>query len=276
MATHNGIRLVGFLINDPCAANESEENEKIYFTIRVVNREVGGYHFEHFQDIIIFYDGLEFRNQIRTLKAYDLVDISGAVNVLTTDKRSVCPRCGESNTRLQGTYCFVYPTFIRKIDHLTTTLNYNEKLPEQMLEKYYKEVSNRCTILGTVVTEPEIAGISKVPNCRYRIAVDRKYYIITQDDLTVDYPYIYSFGKQAKNDMMYLRVGSLVMVDGFMRNRRVKSDMICENCGEKYTYDNIVTEIIPFGVEYLGKRNSKEKAQEIRKNLEEANWQFSS
>lgn len=276
MATHNYVRLVGFLRNNPEVNPHSDDHEQYYFSMRVVNREVDGYPFEHFQDILVFYDGEDLKNQIKSLKAYDLIDLSGVINVLSSDKWSQCPKCGEWNVRAQGTYCFVYPIFIRKIDNLETTIAYSEKLPERILENHYKEVSNRCTVMGVVVTMPEIAGSTKVPNCRYRMAVDRKYYIPTQDDLILDYPYVYSFGKQAKNDMMFVCPGALVMVDGFMRYREVQSDITCAACGEEYKYQNVATEIVPFngGVEYLRNYNDKEVAKEIEANLENTKWKF--
>ena len=98
MATHNEVRIVGYLKKDPMIMNPGVEGEeKILCTVRVANRELDGYNDPPFQNILLYYDGTEMMDQIKTLKAYDLIDVKGVVNVLNMYKRSVCPSCGKEN-----------------------------------------------------------------------------------------------------------------------------------------------------------------------------------
>lgn len=45
--------------------------------------------------------------------------------------------------------------------------------------------------------------------------------------------------------------GALVLISGFLRNRLVLSNIICENCNHEYQYEDFATEIIPYSVEYM-------------------------
>ena len=258
MAAHNQIRILGYLLDNPQIENEGEPGEeKVYLTIRVRNRAVDGYPSSDFQDLIIFYDGAnEYRNRdkimdkLKSLIKYDLIDVKGVINVLSVNKISVCPYCGEQNIKIFGVSCFIYPISVIKLNGLWASVDQDEKIPERMLQEHYLEISNDVDILGTVVNDPETTG-GKYPCCRYRLAVDRKYYIRTQDSIYTDYPWVYSYGKQGRNDMHYLQPGALVLISGFLRNRLVLSNIICENCNHEYQYEDFATEIIPYSVEYM-------------------------
>ena len=119
-------------------------------------------------------------------------------------------------------------------------------------------------------------GDAKHPCCRYRLGVDRKYYIKTQSEITADYPWVYSYGQQAEYDYSHLKMpqdgeqGSLVLVDGFVQYRDVEAKMVCDACGEPYTYHDIVTEFIPYSIEYLNNYITDEeiaKKREIENRL---------
>lgn len=118
-------------------------------------------------------------------------------------------------------------------------------------DKHFKEVSNQALIVGTVVSTPEMIPGSKFPCCRFRLGVDRKYFIKTQGDIHADYPWVYSYAQEAERDFKYLQKGSLILVDGFIQNRRVKSNMQCQNCGIIYQYEDAATEFVPYSVEFL-------------------------
>lgn len=60
---------------------------------------------------------------------------------------------------------------------MQASADYDEKIPERILQEHYLEVSNDVDVVGTVVSDPEIVAGLKYPCCRYRLAVDRKYYI---------------------------------------------------------------------------------------------------
>lgn len=259
MATHNQVREVGYLIKDPVILNEDVEgSEKILFQIRTVRREVEGYRGKNFEDVIIYYDGEELMKKLKTLKKFDVIDVKGVFNVLTVNKQSICPYCGKQNIKYRGSSTFIYPIYVMKYNSLSATFDANPDLPEELLETHYKEVSNQALIIGTVVSEPELIGTPQMPCCRYRLGVDRKYYIKTQDDLTSDYPWVYSYGQQAEWDARHLIKGAVVLVDGFIHNRQVNANTQCEHCASDYTYPDVTTEFIPYSLEYLSGHKTDE------------------
>lgn len=272
MATHNQVRIVGFLLNDPIITNENDMGEEqVLISIRACNRELDGYYFTPFQDVFIYYDdndNTDLLKRLKSLNAYDMVDIKGVFNVLSVNKWSDCPECGEENVKLNGTSCFVYPISCLKLNNLQTMYQENESVPEKLLLDYYQEVSNHIILIGNVMSEPEMTGTPSSPCCRYQLGIERKYFIKTQEDMKYDYPYVYSYGKQAKNDIRYLKPGALVFLEGFIRNRKVQSDMVCENCGTKYQYPSVASELIPYSIEYLRGYYTDEELEEMEEKKE--------
>jgi hypothetical protein len=259
MATHNQVREVGYLLKDPKIINEGKEgSEKILFQIRTVRRNVDNYHGKKFEDVIIYYDGTEFMEKLKKLKRFDLIDVKGVFNVLTVNKKSLCPFCGTQNVKYRGSSTFIYPIAINKLNSVLTSYEQDADLPEAILEKHYTEISNQALIIGTIVSDPEMIGTEKRPCCRYRLGVDRKYYIKTQDDITADYPWVYSYGQQAEWDYRHLQQGSVILVDGFIHNRQVNAKIQCEHCGSEYTYPDVTTEFIPYSLEYLSNYRTDE------------------
>lgn len=252
MATHNSATMVGYLLKDPIVLNSNEEgNRKVIVRMRTVRRDAEGYYGRRTEDVAVYYDGDELFGQITKLKRFDLIYIKGVFNILTMDKKSSCPWCSGKNVKYRGSATFIYPIFIMKLQSLSSMYDIDAGNPEKFITDRFTEISNMITIMGTVVSDPEMVGPPDKSYCRYRLGVDRKYYIKTQDDITADYPWVYSCGQQAEWDYRHLLQGSVIQVDGFMRSRKVKANMTCEHCGQVYTYDDIVTEFIPYSLEYL-------------------------
>lgn len=252
MAAHNQARMLGFLTQDPIIGNEGEEGaEKIFFQIRTTRRHIDGYKGPEFEDVIIFYDGDKLMDKMKNLKKYDLVDIKGVVNVLITPKKSICPNCGDDHVKYNGTSTFIYPISCIKLDSLATSKESNADIPEQILKKHYEEVSNEVLFIGRVASEPELIDLGKTKACRYMICVDRKYYIETQDAITADFPWVYSYDEQAEWDAKYLNKNSVILVYGIMHNGRIDSRVECDNCKVGYTFKDLKSEFIPYSVEYL-------------------------
>lgn len=259
MATHNQVREVGYLLKEPKIMNEGMEgSEKILFQIRTIRRETEGYYGKKFEDVIIYYDGIDLMPKLKSLKRFDLVDIKGVFNVLTVDKRSRCPACGGQNIKYRGSSTFIYPIFITKINSLASIFDRDADSPEMYLEKHWTEVSNQALIIGTVVNEPELLTFPHMQCCRYMLGVNRKYYIKTQDELTSDYPWVYSYGQQAEWDIRHLRKEAVILVDGFIHNRQVDANITCEHCGAAYTYPDVTTEFVPYSLEYLSGHKTDE------------------
>lgn len=270
MATHNSATMVGYLLKDPVVLNNGDGgNEKVLFHIRTARRDTEGYVGPRVEDVTIYYDGDTLINKVKHLKAFDVVYIKGVFNILTMDKRSSCAWCGGENVKYRGSATFIYPIFIMKMGNLAPNYDIDSGSPEELIVNKYMEISNTVTIMGTVVSDSELIGRPNHPCCRYRLGVDRKYYIKTQDDLTADYPWVYSYGQQAEWDARHLVRGAVIQVDGFMHVRKVMANIQCEHCGEEYTYPDITTEFIPYSLEYLSGHKTDE---DIAKEEEEAKY----
>lgn len=154
MAAHNQVRVLGYLLSDPAIYEDETGDAKIYLAIRACNRAVDGYPDSSFQDLLIFYDGAsedhnrdKLMTRLKSLVAYDLVDIKGVINVLSVNKPSICPSCGEKNVKVFGVSCFIYPITVIKLDGLQASADYDEKIPERILQEHYakqQEFKNRA------------------------------------------------------------------------------------------------------------------------------------
>jgi len=272
MATHNQIRLVGYLKEPPKIMNINTPGaEKVICKVRTTRRDIDGYEGPYFEDVLVFYDSQELMPKMLTLKQYDVVDIKGVVNVMTVNKRTQCPNCGTVNYKMYGASVFVYPISLIKLNSLATFVEDKDELPDEALRKRYLEVSNQAIIIGTVVREPAMIGNERVICCKYPLGVDRKYYISTQSQVTADYPWIYSYHQQAESDMRHLQPGTLVMIDGFMHSRSIKCKMTCDNCQSEYEYPDYTTCFVPYSVEYLnGYKTDEDIAREEELKRREA------
>lgn len=277
MATHNQVRIIGYLLNDVNIIGSAEnQTEKAFINVRTTHRSVDSFHEERFEDLMIFYDGSDERmmEKIKKLKSYDVIDVKGVFNILTMNKRSHCPSCGETNIKYQGSATFIYPIDLKKCNAMLTAYEVDKEIPERLLIKHYAEISNQALIIGTVVSKPKLKQYRNTSCCQYMLGVDRKYYIKTQGDLTADYPWVYTFGQQAEDDYRHLVEGSVILVDGFIRSRKVKATMKCIRCGAEYEYPDLATEFIPYSVEYLNHYLTDEdiaKSEEERKKEEYEN-----
>lgn len=254
MATHNQVRVIGFLLSDPVIRGEPGAYTAI-FKIRTTHRKTEDfYENRNFEDILVFYDDNSdhiLMNRIISLVKFDLVDIKGVFNIMTVNKRSKCEHCGAVNVKEKAAATFVYPISLMKRGNLKNEKDYRDSLPEEVLRKHFEEISNEALIIGNVVNTPELLGTEARPCCRYGLGVDRKYYIRTQGTITSDYPWVYSFGKQALMDHEHLKEKALILVDGFLRNREIKNKMVCNTCQQVYTFDDVAMEFVPYSVEYL-------------------------
>lgn len=278
MAIHNQVRVVGFVKgNVRLIGNEETGTEKAFFTIRTTHRDVDCFEEENFEDIMVYYDGEDtsMMNKIKKLHPFDIVDIKGVFNILTMNKRSKCSSCGTENIKYRGSSTFIYPIHMFKQNALFKAYEYDEDRPEELLVKHYKEISNQAIICGTLVNDPELKETRQGVCCRYMLGVNRKYFIKTQGEITADYPWVYSFGQQAEDDYRHLVKGSNILVDGFIRTRKVSTRMKCGMCEEEYNFPDVATEFIPYSIEYLSDYLTDEdialqEAEEKKKAYEEA------
>lgn len=260
MAIHNQIRVKGFF-TEPNARiyYEGTPDEKIIRILRTTHREAEGFDGQEYQDVPIFYDGSDarMRSFLKNCDKYDMVDVKGVINIMATNKVSYCPECGQKNVKINGTSYYVYPIFMEKTNSLRGSIeDGNVELPNIMLERV-KEVSNDAMLIGTVDNDPELLELPRKQDkticCRFRLWIERKYFIKSQNTIKNDYPWVYVYGKLASDAYKHLIKGSVVAVFGFFRNRRSFGTMECGNCGEVYRYKDNTVEIVAYSVEYLSK-----------------------
>lgn len=252
MATHNTVQLAGYLLQDPTISNPGVAGaEKVFIKLRTMRRAAEDVEAQMFENVYVFYDGVRYIEKMKKLKRFDIIELKGVFNIVSVNKPSKCPECGQINFKKNGTYSFVYPIWIRKVDNVVNSYEYNAELPDSILFQHFQEVSNYMTIIGTLVMKPEMIGTDEKPICRYRLGVDRKYYIKTQPDVKADYPWVYTRGQQALDDYRHLDYQSVVLVDGYIHTRDVSVPTVCENCKARYSYPDVVTDFIPYSVEYL-------------------------
>ncbi len=254
MATHNQVNMVGFLLADPQIVNEGQiGEEKAIIQVRTVRREIEGYNRPDFADLVLFYGETELMDKCKSLRRFDVIQVKGVFNIINTRKIRRCPHCNHDNEINDSLSTFVYPQWISRIGSYKDYYNDQNQMPNAALLRNYREISNQCIIIGTVVTQPEFIEAKHGRNlCRYALGVDRKYYIKSQNDMTADYPWVYSYGKQAERDKKHLiDKESLIMVDGFIHNERIKKTTVCDNCGKEFSSKEIGTQFTPYSVEYL-------------------------
>lgn len=169
----------------------------------------------------------------------DFLVVKGIVATKDIKKHVVCPVCKERQS-ISSTV-----TEVLAIDVVNIGPNFT-------VERF-KEESNVVRILGALCREPEYTTTSepkKVALCKYQIAVNRKLNVEQESDIFTDYPWVNSFAKQAEQDAMRLSVGSQIYIDGGLQTRGIKRNITC-SCGEKFKATDMVTEIVPYSVEYL-------------------------
>ena len=278
MATHNQVRLIGYIINDPKILNEGKEGmEKVVFQMRTTRRKIEGYHEDQYADVIVLYDCPEMIDKFKDFKKYDIIDIKGVVNILPVTKKLTCTICGNETVKYSVS-TFIYPISATRLGSYYDYFTYIGESPDALLFKNYRENSNQVLLMGTVVTDPEMVPLGKnsVACCRYGFGVDRKYYIKTQDDKKSDYPWIYSYGDQAELDYLKLvKFESEIMIDGFIHNKRIKSRVTCEHCNCDFVYNNLVTQITPYSVEFMsGYKTDEDLAREAENRRREKISQY--
>lgn len=266
MATHNQVRAIGYLLADPKIVNEGiEGEEKIIIKIRTVRRAIEGYTGQQYADLIVYYAGTDIMNKLKAFKQFDIIDIKGVFNILPTRKKSVCPTCGTINYKENCLATFVYPITVNRLGSYRDYIEEKQASPDAFLFKNYRENSNQCLLIGTVVTDPELLPNKQTHLCRYGLGVNRKYYIKEQTEQKADYPWVYSYGEQAERDFRYLRKKSVILMDGFIHNENVMTKMTCEACGSNYTFSSVGTQFTPYSIEYLSAFKTEEDLQKEEK-----------
>ena len=182
----------------------------------------------------------------------DIVLIKGVLVTKTVQYVSICERCGAQN-QSTGMLTYIEPIHVMTIKHTNSQ--------EEAIDEIYRnrEISNEMRIVGTLCNDPIEKKLSRTTLCTYQLAVPRTYRIKgSTDEEKIDFPFIKSYGKNAKEDVKRIKSGSLVLIDGYLQTRTIKNEIECNYeladgsiCGNKYFSKNSLMEVVPFEIEYL-------------------------
>ncbi len=222
------------------------------------------YKIKHDEPIVITEEEL-IVNQIENWQENDVVLIKGTVNTKILEKRTICSHCGATN-RVVGNMVYVTPISVKRVAHFDN----KEAAVEEIVRN--QEISNEIQVFGTLTRDPKIFTTArKIQVTQYPIALDRNF-IVRHDDpnIRTDWPFVKSYGEQAREDKIFLRAKASILVDGYLQARSVKRKCKCPSCGEFYEWNDKCMEIVPYDVEYIAGHRSKEEVEsENKKTVEE-------
>lgn len=194
---------------------------------------------------ILVTENPELIKKMAALNVGDMIDVKSALSTKNVKKTSYCSEKHENV--FAGNMVYVTPIYINVRKE---KLNEDEGLIEL---KENSEISNTAVLIGTVCKIPEYYQDEQGRMyCQYQLAVKRKIRIKEdEEDKTTDFPFIKTFGPQAEEDSKRLKVGSVVYINGALQTRTATRKSVCEVCGEEYTWEEGVMEVVPYSVEYL-------------------------
>lgn len=190
-------------------------------------------------------------------KENDMVIVKGTVSTKDVKKTRICPNCGHKNSR-DGVLLYITPIFAQKVSSCST-----KELCFELLKKNC-EISNQVIVAGNVCNDPESFKGNGPIQTQYQLAVNRKFRVKEDSpEIKTDYPWIKSYGENAKNDMAFINKGGSVLVEGYIQTREFKQTLVCEECGEEFLTDDQTLEITPYSTEYLIGCNSMEDIERM-------------
>lgn len=267
MATHNSVTLYGIVGKPPVIMrNSSGEYIRAMIPMATVRgyRSTGNYLDDIKYDRPTVMSGdPNIIKYMAELNQGDMVFVKGAITTKNVQKTTTCPHCGAKNT-IPGTLTFVSPIFVEKREQ--------DKPLEEAVKLVQKkwEISNEVTLVGTVCREPSLyvtsSGLELVT---YQLAVNRKFRIKDDaEESRTDFPWVKSYGANADEDAKRIRKLSKVLINGRIQTRKRTRKQVCADCGQEYTWTDIVLEIVPYATEYLsGFRTNEEIAADEAEKL---------
>lgn len=258
MAKENLVLLYGIVEGKPRIYESDGEAIQAMFVMSVMRRftnEKGVTIRARMDMVTLITRTPEVIKDIRQLQEFDMVDIKGVFTTLPAVKRFECPYC-KHKTEINGQYAFVTPLSVRKRKHVEDRKAGFEELKNE------NEISNMVLCIGTVCQTPRLyVSEDGLTVCQYPLAVNRKVKISADDPTNkTDWPWVKTFGEQAKQDMDTLAEGATVYVDGSFQVRKRPRKIECEQCGQVFEKQETISEINPYSVEYLF--NNKNKSNE--------------
>ena len=260
---HNQVILCGIIQENPRFGNLSESKMFAQFRVITINgNRSGGRQIEAraYDAPLIYSTDPAMIKQIAKITVGDLVIIKGAITTATVTRSPKCQHCGE-RASIPSLLTYVSPAGVNVIDKgaaLTPQGMFNKDLAIQRMAEL-KEISNLVTIVGVVCREPQpykSDGKQKRRITSYQLAVKRKLRIIGEvDDNTCDFPWIKSYGKIGINDGLYIKKGTYMFIDGWLRARKFERTNICPHCGKEMKWIDVSQTIVPYASEYIKNYN---------------------
>lgn len=250
MAKHNGVFLYGQVLSEPkITKSEDGTPTRGMCAINVIRgiRDFGNNISDLKYDCPIILTGdVEKIKEMETWHKNDMVEVKGTITTKEIIKGAICKHCGEK-MKVEGNLVFINPIYLSVRE---TNLTQEEGIE---LLKRRVEISNCATIIGTLCRDVETYKAKDgLQITQYQLAVNRKYRI--REDYAenrTDYPWVKSYGNIAVEDSKFLKMGSVVYIDGMIQTRAVDRTSICEHCGMEFHWNDNALELVPYAVEYL-------------------------
>ena len=276
MARINRVFLRGAILKPPQVAKDGDQfiYARVYVSVVRSSRATGS------RDDLVCDVPLVMTRETKCIKEIesweinDIVSIKGVLASRRVKKSSFCKSCG-IKVQVPGVIMYIAPVFCEKICHLES-----ESECMDYLDKH-RDVSNQMLAFGTLCREPSKHRDKTGPAyAQYQLALNRSFRIKSDPpDLRADYPWVKSYGDNARRDLQSLHVGSEVFTDCFLQVRKIKRRAVCgqqydengkalfapdgtpvmitdENghlsgCGETTEWDEHAVEMVPYETEYV-------------------------
>ena len=277
MPRHNMAFLRGIVADDPVVKKDGDEY--VYATLHInvarSTRDVGDErNYMKCDNPVIITRERKLAKIIAGWIKYDVVDIKGTISTSPMKKASYCEHCGQRNV-FMGALLYINPIYAGKVDHVE-----NAEAGLIYLSKH-REISNQAFVFGTLCRNPGVVKTKySFKITQYQIAMARKYRIRTDPpEIRTDWPWVKSYGENAKEDIKRLRVGAEVYIDGCLQVRGVLRKVYCGQdmdekghpaydedghpifnldrwgkilgCGQQYDWKERSAEIVPYETEYI-------------------------
>lgn len=269
MARHNEVTLYGQIIQAPRIMRAGNQEDgpliRVMCPIAVIRgiRSFGTISSRPRLDLpILLSQNENIMNAMAEWEVGDMILVRGMVTTADLTKKIKCPYCGHIEM-LPSQINYVNPVYVKKEYSKLSSEEGNLEMRENA------EISNRALLLGQVCNDLQSFRNNGVMIVNYQLEVQRKFRIREDDeDNHYDFPFIKSYGYIAENDMIAIKRGATVFVDGALQTREYDRTHECAACHESYNYRETILEVVPYSTEYLDGCLSMEEVDAIRQDEE--------
>ena len=253
MAKENYVFLIGQARQVPVFKKDPETKEEItammpLMTLRRNIHDRAGNLQPKWDRPVISTSNKIMMRKMQEIELHDIVEVKGTITTQNIRRGLRCPHCGTINEQ-PGTITVINPVYIgvrKKLQSDTEGFQYLMDCAE---------ISNQVKVIGRVCKELEMLETDEAEPCaKYQVAINRKLYIEgTEPEDHSDYPYVYSYGEVAEDDISILQVNTLIYLDGYIHTMKFNQSALCQNpdCGQPFKFPNQTLNITPYSVEYL-------------------------